>query len=168
MHMTAPHPNKKFKHPTRLSPTKMNPLYMAYIGMHERCRPSYKYAHRYFERGIHVCAEWAKPNWDVFADWALEAGWQEGLELDRKDNNTGYSPSNCRWATRTEQMRNSRLCVVNDDQVLESIRDLYFNKRLTQASIAKMLGVSQCLISIKLRTYLGRKSSRRSRNYNHL
>ena len=32
----------------------------------------------------------------------------EGMSLDRKDNSLGYEPDNCKWATKDEQMQNTR------------------------------------------------------------
>lgn len=68
--------------------------------MHQRCRKEASY----ITKGIKVCEEWKK--YLVFKAWALENGYQKGLELDRKENHLGYSPSNCRWITHTEQQRN--------------------------------------------------------------
>ena len=41
-----------------------------------------------------------------FREWALESGYSDGLSIDRVDNSLGYSPSNCKWSTRTEQQYN--------------------------------------------------------------
>jgi hypothetical protein len=61
----------------------------------------------YANRGITVCDEW-QYSFANFKRWAEINGYQESLELDRRDNQKGYSPENCRWATRTQQMQNTR------------------------------------------------------------
>lgn len=81
------------------------PLYKAYNAMKARCNnennPNY---FRYGGRGIKVCDEWA--SYEPFKKWAISNGHKKGLTLDRKDNNDGYSPENCRWVTHRENMRN--------------------------------------------------------------
>lgn len=41
-----------------------------------------------------------------FMEWANANGYQDYLTIDRKDNDKGYYPGNCRWATRSEQELN--------------------------------------------------------------
>jgi hypothetical protein len=61
----------------------------------------------YANRGLTVCAEW-QDSFAEFKKWAEANGYQPTLELDRRDNEKGYSPENCRWATRSQQMQNTR------------------------------------------------------------
>lgn len=58
----------------------------------------------YGGRGIKVCDEWHK--WEVFRDWALNNGYQDGLTIDRIDGDGNYEPSNCRWVTMDIQANN--------------------------------------------------------------
>jgi len=60
----------------------------------------------YGGRGITVCKVWH--NFTSFQKWALTTGYNGKLEIDRKNNNSGYTPSNCRWATRRQQTHNAR------------------------------------------------------------
>lgn len=64
----------------------------------------YKY---YGGRGITVCKEW-RESFEAFEKWAEMNGYKENLTIDRKDNNKGYEPGNCQWATRKQQSSNTR------------------------------------------------------------
>lgn len=71
------------------------------------CNPNYNQFDDYGGRGITVCPEW-RESYEAFRDWALANGYEDGLTIERRENSLGYSPDNCRWATKAEQMRNTR------------------------------------------------------------
>lgn len=84
-----------------------HPLYSRWSCMRDRCtNASSKAYHWYGGRGITVCDEWQ--DFSVFLEWSLANGYEDGLQLDRIDNNGPYSPDNCRFVTRTENMCNTR------------------------------------------------------------
>lgn len=76
-------------------------LYSAWVNMKQRCYNSTCREYPWYgAKGIQVCVEW-RDSAKAFIDWALSAGWQEGLYIDRIDPTKGYEPANCRWVTRS-------------------------------------------------------------------
>lgn len=84
-------------------------LYRAWQAMLQRCNTTTHKSHKdYGGRGIKVCEEWNL--FTNFRNWSLKNGYieTERLTLDRKNNNSGYSPDNCRWTTYKVQNNNTR------------------------------------------------------------
>lgn len=81
------------------------PIYNLWASMKARCsNPNSRFYKDYGGRGITVCERW-----EIFENFYADMGDRpEGLSLDRIDNNKGYSPDNCRWATKLQQRRNTR------------------------------------------------------------
>lgn len=85
-----------------------HPLNIVWHGMKYRCyKKNHKQYKNYGGRGIKICDEWLN-SFDVFFKWALSAGWELGLQIDRIDNNSNYEPNNCRFVSREINSRNTR------------------------------------------------------------
>lgn len=83
-------------------------IHKEWRGILHRCKnPTASHYENYGGRGISVCEEWRGENGFVnFYNWSMENGYSDDLTLDRKDNDKGYSPDNCRWVTHMENCRN--------------------------------------------------------------
>lgn len=82
-------------------------IYFVWGSMIGRCHnPKNKSYPRYGGRGITVCDRW-RNSFEAFRhDMGARPSDQHSIE--RKDNSLGYDPSNCCWATTTQQSNNRR------------------------------------------------------------
>lgn len=105
---------------------------IAWSNMRQRClnprNPDYP---KYGGRGISVC-----PEWTSFRGFLADMGEPgPGLSLDRIDNDRGYGPDNCRWATKTDQLRNRRNNVLvefeGETLTLAAVADRVGRRRIT-------------------------------------
>lgn len=107
--------------------------------MHNRCKnPRHPHARDYAGRGIGVCERWGD-----FAHFVADMGTRPTRDhsIDRIDNMRGYSPDNCRWATRFEQHRNKR-----NNLIIEA-----FGESLTLAGWAERTGLLRTTITGRLK-----------------
>lgn len=113
--------------------------YRSWDAMTQRCtNPKHQAFHRYGGRGIVICERWRD-----FSNFLADMGQppSKNHSLERENNNLGYSPDNCKWATKIEQQNNmvrNRWLTLND-------------RTLTVAQWARVLGIKPDLIDQRLR-----------------
>ena len=95
------------RHHDSYPPTR---LYRIWSGMKNRVHANDYRKANYVRKGIKLCDEWKE--YIKFKEWALGNGYDDNLTIDRIDNNGDYCPSNCRWTTCAQQMRNTSYTVM--------------------------------------------------------
>lgn len=140
-------PNEPALNPTALrarksshghaSRKKRSREHVTWDAMIQRCRNvNHPAFHHYGERGITVCERWT-----FFSNFLSDMGSKPpGMTLERIDNDGNYEPSNCRWATHTENCRNRRTCRVI----------IHEGERLTITEWAKRAGCSPAAFSSRI------------------
>jgi len=129
-------------HRTTHNETK-TPLYRVWRSMKHRCNNTQSKQYlSYGGRGITVCNRWEMS----FLDFKKDMGdVPDNCSLDRIDNDRGYEPVNCRWATRKMQQQNRR-CVVLNPVMVRVIRYLYSNKKKTLACISRATRINYSVV----------------------
>jgi len=112
---------------------KVSPTRSTWQNMIQRCsNPRAINYSQYGVRGIHVCDRWRK-----FTNFNADMGDKPaGKELDRIDNDKGYEPGNCRWASHKENSRNRR----------DNVRLTHNGETMTISGWAERLGVRNTVI----------------------
>jgi len=96
-----------------------HPVYTVWANMRQRCNNTNNpYYRNYGGRGIVICPEWSEAAGfiaDMIQSWLDNEGPRKmllkrkhRLTIERRDNNRGYSPDNCYWATYKQQSANQR------------------------------------------------------------
>lgn len=84
-----------------------HPLYHVWGSIKDRCTNPKNKAYSYYGgRGITVCDRWLESFENFYEDVNLL--WKKGLQVDRIDNDKGYSKGNCRLTTHSQNQRNKR------------------------------------------------------------
>jgi hypothetical protein len=115
----------------------MSPTYHSWRGMIERCKPEGDYG----RRGITVCDRWR-----IFANFLEDMGERpEGKEIDRKNNDGNYEPSNGQWL-EVRPNRQKRRSVILTPEMRLRIRELRA-QGVVYRVIAEELGVSKSCVA---------------------
>ena len=104
-----------------------------------RCQnPKHQAWANYGGRGITVCERWRRSFEAFWED--MGSGYRPGLDIDRRDNEAGYSPKNCRWVPRIVNSNNKRV---------NRMVDTPWGK-MTVAQASRASGIGQTTLTYRL------------------
>jgi hypothetical protein len=116
-------------------------IYVVWNSIIQRCyNVKNKSYNRYGARGITMCDEW-RNDYLNFKGWVLSNGHQEGLQLDRIDNNGNYEPNNCRFVT----------CKINNRNRNNNIFIEYKGESKTLGEWAELLRIRNCVLNNRIK-----------------
>lgn len=126
-----------------------SPTYVVWLAIKARClnpkNPGFK---NYGGRGIRVCDRWM-----VFENFLADMGERPpGTSIDRIDNDCGYEPGNCRWATPIEQGQNTRRCRMSSLDRAQAVW-LVEDGGFSLAATARAFGVTVPAVSAPVRRF---------------
>lgn len=116
------------------------PEYRAWSHMRQRCTSKKDRAYKnYGGRGINICKRW-----NSFALFLKDMGLRPtpAHSLDRRNNNRGYSPGNCRWATKAEQLANMRKHVALENYTTAELRRELRRREKSNRKLSRNSGVA--------------------------
>jgi hypothetical protein len=134
-----------------------NHLYWVWSAMIQRCHNQNNEAyHRYGGRGILVCNRW-RTSFHAFAE-DMGPRPEGDFSVERIDNNKGYGPDNCCWATRQEQNSNKRNCiyVINVHGKRTTLREYCRQHKIPYRPIVKRIQDRKWPIELALYIPVGR------------
>lgn len=122
-----------------LAKGRRSAAYVSWEAMNQRCNnPNHKHYCHYGGRNIKICDRWKS-----FVYFLEDMGEPptKNHSLDRIDNDKGYYKENCRWATRKQQMRKTRVnSLITHD-----------NKTQCVSAWCEEIGIAECVIRSRLR-----------------
>ena len=114
-----------------------------FYGMKKRCYNEHNKSYRWYGgKGIKICDEWLN-NPKLFEEWALNNGYEDGLTIDRINEDQDYCPDNCRWIPFNDNAKyKSTTSMINVDGEVYSGKDW-----------ARKIGISENMINKYIKTY---------------
>lgn len=117
-----------------------SPEYLTWQAMKRRCyTPTHKDYANYGGRGISICDRWLNSFEAFLGDMGPRP---EARSIDRINNDGNYEPGNCRWATASEQSRNTR----------DSVTINHLGRTMPLVEAADLVGVNRHTARSRLKT----------------